>query len=152
MASLSTHVLVVDDYEQWRVFLVSFLTEMELQVVTHASDGLEAVQKAGEFQPAVIVLDIGLPKLNGIEAARQIRAVSPRSKILFLSENRSADIVQEAMRIGAVGFVVKSDAAHDLGAAIKTILGGEQFLSTSLAKHAVETLAHNVSQKSWGKL
>src|SRR5215469_9478711 len=120
MASLSTHVLVVDDYEQWRVFLVSFLTEMELQVVTHASDGLEAVQKAGEFQPAVIVLDIGLPKLNGIEAARQIRAVSPRSKILFLSENRSADIVQEAMRIGAVGFVVKSDAANELRAAIKT--------------------------------
>lgn len=142
MALLSIHVLVVDDCEQWRRFVLQFLKDMKLQVVGEASDGLEAVQKADALEPDVIVLDIGLPRLNGIEAARRIGVASPKSKILFLSENRSWDIVEEAMHTG-VGFVVKSDAANDLRAAIKTILAGEKFLSTSLAKQTVDELMAN---------
>jgi len=138
MPLLSTDVLVVDDYKQWRHFILQLLKDMKLRVVGEASDGLEAVQKAEELQPDVVVLDIGLPRLNGIEAARQIGVASPKSKILFFSENSSWDIVEEAMRIGAGGFVVKSDAANDLRAAIKAILEGERFLSSSLAKYAVE--------------
>ena len=86
-------------------------TRPELQIIGEASDGLEAVQKAVELQPALIVLDIGLPSLNGIEAARRIRKLSPNSTILFLSQESSAEVVQEALCLGALGFVIKAHAA-----------------------------------------
>ena len=100
----SVRVLVVDDYEPFRRFVCSTLEQRpELQIVGEASDGLEAVQKAEELQPDLIVLDIGLPTLNGIEAARRIRKLSPESKILFVSQESSADVVQEALRFGRTG-------------------------------------------------
>ncbi|MFZ0292657.1 MAG: response regulator [Candidatus Sulfotelmatobacter sp.] len=127
-------VLVVDDYEPFRRFVSSTLgTRPELQIVGEASDGLEAVHKAEVLQPDLIVMDIGLPELNGIEAARRIRKLSPNSKILFLSENRSWDIVEEALRTGAGGYVVKSDAAGALLPAVNAVLGGKRFVSASLA-------------------
>ena len=78
------------------------------------------------------MLDIGLPKLNGIEAARRIRKLSPKSKILFLSQESSAEVVQEAMNQGAVGFVIKAHAARDLPAALGAVLRDEQFISSTL--------------------
>ena len=87
-------VLVVDDYEPWRSFATRTLQKIpELQVVSEASGGLEAVQKAQELQPDLILLDIGLPTLNGIAAARRILQNAPKTKILFVSEQRSSDIV-----------------------------------------------------------
>jgi DNA-binding NarL/FixJ family response regulator len=110
-------VLVVDDYEPFRKFVGSTLNKRpELQIVGEASDGPEAVCKSEELQPDLIVLDIGLPTLNGIEAARRIRAAGLKSRILFLSDNRSLDIAQEALGTGAQGYVVKSCAAHPDGA------------------------------------
>jgi CheY-like chemotaxis protein len=109
--------------------------EQRLQVIGEASDGLEAVQRAQELQPDLILLDIGLPTLNGIEAARRIREVSPASKILFVSENRSAGIAEEALSTGAGGYVVKSDAAGELLPAVDTLLKGKRFLSASLTGH-----------------
>ena len=104
MDESSIRVLVVDDYEPWRRFAsTTLLKQPELQVIGEVSDGLEAVQKAKELQPDLILLDVGLPTLNGIEAARRIRKVSPGSKILFASENRSADIAEEALSTGAGG-------------------------------------------------
>ena len=85
-----------------------------MRVIGVASDGLEAVQKAEELQPDIIVLDIGLPSLNGIEVARQIRKLSPKSKILFVSQESSAEMVQGALGTGAQGYVVKSDARREL--------------------------------------
>jgi CheY-like chemotaxis protein len=79
------------------------------------------------------LLDIGLPTLNGIEAARQIQQLSPNSKILFLSENHSSDVVEEAMSTGACGYVLKSDAASSLSPGVEAVLQGQKFLSTSLA-------------------
>jgi CheY-like chemotaxis protein len=105
----------------------------ELQVVGEATDGLEAVQKAQELQPDLILLDIGLPALNGIEAARQIRNLSPKSIILFVSENYSADIAMESLRVGGHGYVIKSDAGSELSAAVKAVMLGEQFVSARLA-------------------
>jgi DNA-binding NarL/FixJ family response regulator len=97
-------VLVVDDYEPWRSFALRTLQKKrELEVVSEASDGLEAVQKAQELQPDLILLDIGLPTVNGIEAARRILQYAPNAKILFVSEQRSSDIVEEALRTGARG-------------------------------------------------
>ena len=129
-------VLVVDDYEPWRRFVSTTLRkEPELQIVGQASDGLEAVQQAENLQPDLILLDIGLPSLNGIEAARRIREVSPTSKIIFVSENSSQDIVEAALRTGASGFVVKSNAASELFPAIETVLHEKQLVSAGATVH-----------------
>ena len=96
------------------------------------SDGLEAVQKARELPPDVILLDIGLPKLNGIEAARQIRKLAPNSKVLFLSIEDSLDVVGEALRTGASGYVVKADAGRDLVKGVEAVVQGNRFVSSRL--------------------
>jgi len=130
----SIRVLVVDDYEPWRRFVCSTLDKRpDLQTICEVSDGLDAVQRAQELQPDLVLLDIGLPTLNGIKAARQILQLSPNSKILFLSENHSSDVVEEAMRTGACGYVLKSDAASALSPAVEAVLQGQRFLSTSFA-------------------
>jgi DNA-binding NarL/FixJ family response regulator len=128
--------LVVEDFEPFRRFITSTLRQKpELEVLCEVSDGMDAVQKAQELQPDLILLDIGLPKLNGIEAARQIRILAPTSKILFLSEHRSWDIAAEALRVGASGYVVKLDAGRELLPAVDAVLLGKQFLSARLAGH-----------------
>ena len=104
-------------------------------VIGVASDGLEAVQKAEELQPDLILLDIGLPSLNGIEVARQIRKLSPKSKILFVSQESSADIVQGALGTGAQGYVLKSDAERELLEGVNAVLRGEQFVGGRFAGH-----------------
>jgi DNA-binding NarL/FixJ family response regulator len=126
-------VLVVDDNEPFRRFVRTTLsTRLGFEIIGEAADGMEAVQKAVELQPALIVLDIGLPKLNGIEAARRIRKLSPKSKILFLTQESSAEVVQEAISLGALGFVIKAHAARDLSAALEAVLRDEQFISGTL--------------------
>jgi DNA-binding NarL/FixJ family response regulator len=116
-------VLIVDDYEDWRRTVRELLQECpELQVIWEASDGLEAIRMAEELKPDLILLDIGLPKLNGIEAARQIRQLSPNSKIIFLSQDNSPDVMQEALSTGASDFVHKARAQSDLLPAINAAL------------------------------
>lgn len=125
---------MVDDYEPWRRFVSTTLQKQpELHIVGEVTDGFEAVQKAQQLQPDLILLDIGLPTLNGIEVARRIRQLSPKSKILFLSENRSWDIAEEALSTGAGGYVVKSDAVGELLPAVEAVLQGKRFVSASLA-------------------
>jgi len=119
----SIRVLVVDDYEPWRRFLSTTLQkELELHIIGEGCDGLEAVHKAEELQPDLILLDIGLPTLNGIEASRRIRKLSPAAKIVFVSENRSREIAQEALSTGARGYIVKSDVASELARAVHAVL------------------------------
>jgi DNA-binding NarL/FixJ family response regulator len=127
-------VLVVDDYEPWHDFISTMLQKQpELQIIGAVFDGLEAVQQTQELQPDLILLDIGLPTINGLEASRRIRECAPQSKILFVSENRSPDIAEEALGTGAGGYLVKSDAASELLPAIKAVLEGKRFISASLA-------------------
>ena len=95
------------------------------------SDGLAAVEKAVELQPDLILLDIGLPTLNGFEAARQIHKLVPESKIIFFSQESSSDMVQEALSIGAWGYVVKTSAATDLRAAVEAVMSGKRFVSST---------------------
>lgn len=129
-------VLVVDDFEPWQRFVATTLEKQpELRVIGVESDGLAAVRSAQELQPDLILLDIGLPSLNGIEAASRIREVSPASKIVFVSENRSVDVAEKALGTGALGYVVKTDAGSELIPAVKAVLGGKRFISTSLAGH-----------------
>jgi DNA-binding NarL/FixJ family response regulator len=136
VATSLVRVLVIDDYETWRHFLLSELQKRpELQVIGQVSDGLEAVHVAQKLKPDLILLDIGLLTLNGIEAARRIREVSPNSKILFVSENRSSDIAEEALRVGGSGYVVKTDAPGELLPAIRAVLEGKRFVSSTLQSH-----------------
>lgn len=130
----SVRVLVVDDFEPFRRFVCSTLAQSPgLQVVGEGSDGLEAVQKTEELKPDLVILDIGLPRLNGIEAARQIHRLTPESRIIFLSQESSPDVVQVALNLGAWGYVVKTRAGSDLLAAVDTILGGKRFVSDGLS-------------------
>src|SRR3981189_1573105 len=99
----------------FRQFVVELLGKRpELQVVGEASDGLEALQKAVELRPDLILLDIGLPSLNALEVARQMRSLVPESKIMFLTQESASDVVQEALSLGARGYVTKNKAHADL--------------------------------------
>ncbi len=126
--------LVVDDYAPFRRFICSTLEKrLSLQIVGEASDGLEAVRKVEQLQPDLIVLDIGLPKLNGFEVARRIRKLCPESEILFVSQESSADVAQEGLSLGARGYVVKARAASELLAAVEAVCQGRHFISSGLS-------------------
>src|SRR5215467_5918949 len=113
MAGMS--VLIVDDFDPWRRFVASLLEGADDEFsYTFASDGLEAVRKAAELRPSFIVMDIALPWLNGIEAARQIRRIVPDSKIVFMSSLSDPELVRAALRAGGRGYVLKSDAHGSL--------------------------------------
>jgi CheY-like chemotaxis protein len=129
-------ILVVDDNEPFRRFLSSILQRQEnLQVIEEAQDGLQAVEQAGALQPDMILLDIGLPGLNGIEAARQIRRVASHSRIVFVTQESSPEVVEEALRMGAWGYVAKAQAGTDLLAAVEAVSHGTRFVSSSLNGH-----------------
>ena len=125
MPAPTIRVLVVEDSEPFRKFICSTLRKRpELQIVGEVPDGLEVVQKAEELQPDLILLDIGLPTLGGIEAARRIRNLVPEAKVVFLSQESSADIIQMALNTGASGYVVKANAETELLRTVRTAIFG----------------------------
>lgn len=122
-----------DDFDAWRRKIRLLIGEKpELQVISEASDGAEAVRKANDLKPELIVLDIGLSELDGIEAARQMQKLCPGSKILFLSLNADLDVMRAALGTGALGYVHKMNADGELLSAVDAVLRGEQFVSSSL--------------------
>lgn len=126
-------ILVVDDFEPFRRFLCTELeASPESQVIGEASDGLQAVQKAEELQPDLILLDIGLPTLNGIEVASRIARLVPAAKILFVSQSNDPDVVAAALSNGAKGFVRKQNANTELLPAVEAVLRGDRFVSKGL--------------------
>ena len=130
---MAIRILAADDFEGWSCYISSIIAEhADWQIVGAAVDGFEAVQKARELQPDLILLDVGLPKLNGIEAAKQIRKLVPQSKILFVSGLDDPEIVREALRTGASGYLAKPDAGSELREAIETVLRGERFTSSKV--------------------
>jgi DNA-binding NarL/FixJ family response regulator len=125
--------LVVEDYMPFRSFICSTLaTRINLQVICEVCDGLEAVHLAKELQPDLILLDIGLPTLNGLEAARQICKFS-KAKIIFLSQESDTATVREALALGAWGYVLKGRAVTDLLEAVDAVCGGRTFVSDGLS-------------------
>ena len=134
METSAIRVLVAEDYVPFQDFIRSTLRQRpDLRIICEVRDGLEAVQRAADLKPDLILLDIGLPKLNGIAVARQIRDLSPRSRIIFVSQESSTDIVQEALSLGTCGYVAKSQAQSDLLAAVDAVLEGRQFVSGGLS-------------------
>lgn len=131
----SFKILLVDDVQQWRHHIRSILESgSQFQVVGEASDGVEAVHQAQRLKPDLILLDIGLPNLNGIEAEHQICKLVPSAKVLFLSQNNDPDIVNAVVGDGAFGYVLKTDAGSELLPAIKAVLGGEKFVSSGIKR------------------
>ena len=128
-------VLVVDDFEPWRRYVCSMLqTQPEVRVVAEVADGLEAVQKAQELTPDLILLDIGIPNLDGLEAAKRIRLVAPDAAIVFLTANSDKDMVQAGLSTGAGGYVLKRDAGRELLTAVAGVLGGDDFVSSGIER------------------
>jgi len=128
-------ILVVDDFKQWRDFVrVCFEKRPDVQILGFASNGLEAVQKARDLQPDVILMDISLPELNGIQAAERIRQFVPKTKILFLTGQADPEIVRDAFRAGGDGYILKWEASEELVVGMETVLLGKRFTSRSIAE------------------
>lgn len=125
---------MADDFAPWRHFVSSLIRAMRpvWHIVGEVSDGLEAVKKTEELRPDLVLLDIGLPSLNGIIAARRINLITSDVKILFLSAFDSAELVECALKTGASGYIIKSDAGSELLAAIEEVSQGRRFISRRL--------------------
>jgi DNA-binding NarL/FixJ family response regulator len=150
MMGSAIRVLIVDDFDPWCRFLRSTLERQPgFTIVGEVSDGLLATQKAEELLPDLILLDVGLPNLNGIEVARQIRQRPLKSKILFVSENQSSDIAHEALQVGGNGYVVKSRGARELLPAVEAVLRGEQFISIGLDVEKLLSFVNRDSTRSF---
>jgi DNA-binding NarL/FixJ family response regulator len=131
---MPVRVIVVDDSREFRGLLFSIIhSRPELQVIAEACNGEEAVQKIEKLRPDLVLLDLGLPILNGFEVARIIHGTAPQSKIIFVSQESSADVVDEALSLGAYGYVLKSDVESELLRAVSAVLQGKPFLSKTLA-------------------
>ena len=119
------HILVVDDHQTFRTFVSSILRENpNWNAIGEVEDGPEAVQQAEALQPDLILLDIGLPGLNGKEAARRMGELAPNSRIVFLTQESSSDVVHAALDLGALGYVIKAHAARDLLIAVESGMRG----------------------------
>jgi DNA-binding NarL/FixJ family response regulator len=134
LAFSAVRILVVDDFGPWRNKICSILkAQANLHVAGCAADGLEAVRKADELMPDLILLDIGLPSLDGIKVAVRVFQVFPGVRIIFVTQHSDPDIVQAALGTGARGYVLKMDAASELLLAIQAVVRGDQFLSSRLS-------------------
>ena len=120
----------MEDFQPYRAFVIGLLNRgCAAHGLDEASEGLEAVEKARQLQPLLVLIDIGLPRLNGIEAARRIRDASPKSKIIFLTQETSPEVISEAEKLGASGYVFKSEAESKLVPALEAALDGKRFFS-----------------------
>jgi DNA-binding NarL/FixJ family response regulator len=133
-------ILVVDDHAVVRRVICSLLgSDPTLNVICQTADGEGAVQKAKELQPDLVLLDISLPGISGIEAGRRIRRVSPDSQIIFLSQHDSLQMVEDALRAGGHGYVTKMDAGAELLNAIRTVSEGKRFVSQRILSQGWKT-------------
>jgi two-component system, NarL family, response regulator NreC len=131
--SFFVRILVVDDFEPWRQQVrVLLQTQPELSVIAEVADGLEAVEKPQALKPDLILLDVGIPNLNGLEAANRIRQVAPGARIAFLTQNSDRDVVRAALSTGAQGYILKADAGTELLTALEGVLGGDDFVSSGI--------------------
>jgi DNA-binding NarL/FixJ family response regulator len=139
---MTIRVLVADDQSMIRAGFRMLLTgEEDIEVVAEASDGLEAVEKAARFGPTVVLMDIRMPELDGIEAARRIIAADGHARILILTTFDLDEYVYEALRAGASGFVLKDDPPEQLLAAIRTVAAGDALLSPAVTKRVIKQFA-----------
>lgn len=147
---MSTSVLLADDHQILREGLVTLLKNAGFNVVAEVADGMAAVEGAGELRPDVAVLDIAMPRLNGLDAAREIVKVSPATKVILLSMHSEDHYVLEALQAGIKGYMLKNHSADDLENAIKRVVGGDVYLSPGLSDIVVQ--AYHKNHTSSGNL
>ena len=132
-------VLVVDDQSMVRAgFRMLLSAQEDIEVVAEASNGLDAVSQAARFHPTVVLMDIRMPELDGLEATRRILAADPDARVLILTTFDLDEYVYEALRVGASGFVLKDDPAEQLIAAVRTVAAGDSLLSPSVTKRVIK--------------
>lgn len=132
-------LLVADDHEIVRRGIRALIKEQsEWQIVAEAEDGREAVTKAAEFQPDVAILDITMPSLNGLDAAKQIAKLSPRTKILILTVHESDQLIRQALDAGAAGYIFKTDASFDLINAVTALLSAKAFFTPKVSQMVLD--------------
>jgi len=137
---LPARILIVDDHDVVRRGIRSVISaDPELEIIGEAATGQDAVRRADELKPDLILLDISLPDISGIEVAIRVRKLSAAPKILFLSQHDSIQVANEGLKAGACGFVAKADAARELPEAIPTVLRGGTFLSERLTARGSQT-------------
>jgi DNA-binding NarL/FixJ family response regulator len=131
----SKRILVVDDFAPWRRLLSTILSiTPEWQVSGESATGADALRRARELQPDLVLLDLGIPDINGIELARQLRAIIPNAKIVFLTVERSSELVKAALGTGALGYVIKSQVVGELLPALECAFSGRQFISQGITR------------------
>ncbi len=136
---MSIRVLVADDQSMVRAgFRMLLSGEPDVEVVAEASNGLEAVDKAARFRPTIVLMDIRMPELDGLEATRRILAADDAARILILTTFDLDEYVYEALRAGASGFVLKDDPPEQLLAAIRIVAGGDALLSPAITKRVIK--------------
>jgi DNA-binding NarL/FixJ family response regulator len=129
----STRILLVEDFKPHRFLITSLLAQNpDLDVVGEAEDGVEAVMLVQQLMPDVVLMDIGLPKLNGLDAARLICSLFRSTKVVFVTQENDVDIAKEAFRLGAWGYILKQGTGTELVEALSAILQGRRFLSSGL--------------------
>jgi DNA-binding NarL/FixJ family response regulator len=139
---MSIRVLVADDQSMVRAgFRMLLAGEQDIEVVAEASNGLEAVDKAARFHPAVVLMDIRMPELDGLQATRRILAADSDARILILTTFDLDEYVYEALRAGASGFVLKDDPPEQLIAAVRTVAAGDALLSPTITKRVIKEFA-----------
>ena len=140
---MTIRVLVADDQSMVRAgFRMLLGGEDDIEVVAEASNGLEAVDKAERFHPSVVLMDIRMPELNGLEATRRILSTNPTARVLILTTFDLDDYIYEALRAGASGFVLKDDPPEQLIAAIRTVAAGDALLSPTVTKRVIKQFTH----------
>jgi DNA-binding NarL/FixJ family response regulator len=136
---LAFRIVIADDHEVVRKGLIALLqAQPDWEVIGEAADGREAVEKAQKLKPDVAILDIGMPSLNGLEATRQILKSNPHAKVLILTLHDSDQVVREVLNAGARGFLLKSDAARDLVAAVEALRRDKTYFTSKVASMVLE--------------
>ena len=135
---MPTRVLLADDHSLIRQALRTLLERQGFQVVSEASNGQEALRSMEKTQPDVAILDIGMPVLNGVDAARELVKSSPKTKVILLTQHDEDQYVMEALRVGVRGYVLKSQAAEDLVHAIQEVCRGSVYLSPNISSVVVD--------------
>ena len=129
------HVLIVDDHEIMRAGIRALLVEeSDFDICGEANNGREAVALAKQLKPDIIVLDITMPELNGLEAARQILKAVPCARVLILSMHESEELIRDIVKIGAHGYILKSDAGHELVAGVRALGQGRPYFASKIAQ------------------
>jgi len=135
---MPTRILLADDHALIRQGLKALLETQGFQVVCEAADGQETLRSVEKTQPDVAIIDIGMPILNGLDAARELRKSSPKTKVILLTRHDEDQYVMEALRAGAKGYVLKSQAAEDLVHAIHEVCRGSVYLSSNVSRAVVD--------------